>query len=85
MVVIIMTYLYTLHIAKLTENKLSSSENVMYDAVGGAIKTSTIEEMTCSRNIAYATIKDASEVDLKTTPTGKMAVYDEVSPTSTNI
>ena len=57
MVVMIMTYLYTLHIAKLTENKLSSSENVMYDVVGGAVKISTQEKLTCSRNIAYATVK----------------------------
>ena len=65
---------------KLTDNNLNPSENVVYDAVGSATELSTQDNMTCSKNIAYATMKEANEDDLRATPTSNTPVYVEVSP-----
>ena len=66
--------------AKLAENNLSCSENVMYDAVGSTMEMSIHNSMTCSKNVAYASTTETKKDDLKASPMGNVAVYDEISP-----
>ena len=68
-----------IYTAKSAENNLSSSENVVYDAVGSTIEMSTHDSMTCSKNVAYTTMAETKKDDLKASPTGNMVVYDEIS------
>ena len=71
---------FILYTARSAEINLSCSENVVYDAVGSTLEMSTHNNMTCSKNVAYSTMIEAKKDDLKASPMGNVAVYDEISP-----
>ena len=67
------------NIAKSTSNNISCSEGVVCDTVGCTIRMPTQGDMTCSENIAYDSVKQANNDDMKASPTSNTAVYDEVA------
>ena len=68
-------------IEKSTGSNVIGSENADYENVGSTIQMSPLDHLTCSKNIAYANLKQSNKDGLDTSgPASNTAVYDEVVP-----
>ena len=67
-------------VAKSTNSIVTRSENASYENAGSTIQMSTLDHLTCSKNIAYDNLEQSNKDELETSPGTNTVVYDEVAP-----
>ena len=61
------------------EDNLTYSENVAYDTASNTMGMSSQAKVTCTKNIAYSTVKEPKDDFMKIIPASRTVTCDEMT------